>query len=293
MKHIIWAMLLLSLSQPGLAAVYTDVLDESRWQVEESIFACRLWHPAKTYGEAVFETRAGEASRFFLQSRQNRFKPGQAQILASSPVWMSVRDKVLLAEVRLAEGPEGVSADSSQTESMLLQLYYGRDVLVSQRGRPDALELGELVMPVVGFRPAYKIYRDCLTGLLPVNFDQVKRTAVYFGSDQYLDLPATELAKLDTVALYATADSSVKEVYIDGHTDNVDGMQYNLELAEKRADEVKRYLMARGVPEQAIISRWHGERYPVDSNKSADGRAKNRRVTVRLERADAIKTLAR
>ncbi len=290
MKRLIWAAILIS--GASLASTYTGVINDTGWQVEESVFACRLSHRAETYGAGVFETRAGESSRFHLVSDQNRFAAGQAQVLARSPAWMERPETQLLGQPNLGAGPKGINLDNLYAEAMLLQLYHGRDVLVSQRSEPSRIEAGELALPVIGFRPAYRIYRQCLANLLPVNFDQVKRTAVYFGSNLFDDLPVSEREKLDAVALYAVADSSVKEVYIDGHTDSVDSMQYNLELSERRAEEVKRYLLSKGVPEQSIISRWHGQRYPIADNTHADGRASNRRVTVRLERVD-LKTLQR
>ena len=71
---------------------------------------------------------------------------------------------------------------------------------------------------------------------------------------------------------------------VDGHTDSVGTRADNFILAENRAKEVTAYLVAQGLPEDKIVVRWHGERYPAVSNDSINGRAKNRRVTIRLER---------
>ena len=74
--------------------------------------------------------------------------------------------------------------------------------------------------------------------------------------------------------------------FIDGHTDSVGGRSDNLELAQRRAEEVTRYFVNQGLDKSKIQTRWHGERYPVESNATRKGRAKNRRVTIRLERGD-------
>jgi outer membrane protein OmpA-like peptidoglycan-associated protein len=47
---------------------------------------------------------------------------------------------------------------------------------------------------------------------------------------------------------------------------------------------VTNYLISQGVPEEMITTRYHGERYPVVPNTSAENRARNRRVAIRLER---------
>jgi len=49
---------------------------------------------------------------------------------------------------------------------------------------------------------------------------------------------------------------------------------------------VKNYLVANGFDEDAIIVRFHGERYPAKPNNSATNRAANRRVTIQMERVD-------
>ena len=48
-----------------------------------------------------------------------------------------------------------------------------------------------------------------------------------------------------------------------------------------------KYLVSGGVDRASIVLRWHGERYPVASNRTVAGRAKNRRVTVRVSKEPA------
>ena len=62
-------------------------------------------------------------------------------------------------------------------------------------------------------------------------------------------------------------------------------------MSKGRAELISQYLARRGIPESWITVRWHGERYPAVSNASKAGRAKNRRVTVRLERVKEIDVL--
>jgi outer membrane protein OmpA-like peptidoglycan-associated protein len=83
---------------------------------------------------------------------------------------------------------------------------------------------------------------------------------------------------------YVKADPSVTSFYIDGHTDSMGRRLANLELSKKRAEVVTQFLVANGVDEAMITTRYHGERYPVADNSNAKNRADNRRVTIRLER---------
>lgn len=67
-----------------------------------------------------------------------------------------------------------------------------------------------------------------------------------------------------------------------GHTDSVGSAQYNQRLAVRRADAVKAYVVSKGVEASRVYTEGKGETQPVADNGSAEGRAKNRRVTVEV-----------
>lgn len=73
---------------------------------------------------------------------------------------------------------------------------------------------------------------------------------------------------------------SASEIEIVGHTDSRGPDAYNLVLSVKRAESVKTFLAARGVGQQKMRIRGEGERHPETDNKTASGRAQNRRVIV-------------
>jgi outer membrane protein OmpA-like peptidoglycan-associated protein len=67
---------------------------------------------------------------------------------------------------------------------------------------------------------------------------------------------------------------------LEGHTDNVGGDAYNQALSEKRAEAVKERLVKRGIDPARISTAGFGETRPIADNKTAKGRAENRRVEV-------------
>ena len=73
-----------------------------------------------------------------------------------------------------------------------------------------------------------------------------------------------------------------KNVYLEiqGHTDSSGVALYNYKLGEARAEAVRRYLSKQGIALNRISTISYGKDEPVDSNKTRDGRAKNRRVVV-------------
>lgn len=69
-------------------------------------------------------------------------------------------------------------------------------------------------------------------------------------------------------------------VLVVGHTDSVGSDDYNMRLGLRRAEAVKAYLVSAGVSATAIKTSSQGERRPVADNKTAAGRAQNRRVEI-------------
>jgi outer membrane protein OmpA-like peptidoglycan-associated protein len=80
--------------------------------------------------------------------------------------------------------------------------------------------------------------------------------------------------------LQAVKDQPGVQILVAGHTDSVGSDAYNMGLSQRRADAVAAYLAQNGVPRQNIRTEAYGERQPVASNATAEGRAQNRRVEI-------------
>jgi len=68
-------------------------------------------------------------------------------------------------------------------------------------------------------------------------------------------------------------------VSIQGHTDNVGDPKKNLTLSTNRAQAVNNYLILEGIAPNRLEFKGFGETKPVETNKTEEGRAKNRRTT--------------
>jgi len=74
-----------------------------------------------------------------------------------------------------------------------------------------------------------------------------------------------------------------KKVALEGHTDSVGTPQYNQGLSERRAASVKDYLTKHGIAGNRVSTMGFGLTKPIADNKTAEGRAKNRRVEIKVQ----------
>jgi outer membrane protein OmpA-like peptidoglycan-associated protein len=113
------------------------------------------------------------------------------------------------------------------------------------------------------------------------NYHPVVETAVHFGFNRD---NLTKEAK-EAINQLATSVATTKGyiITVEGATDSIGSAEYNYDLSERRANAVIQYLAAeKDVPAYKIYLIGLGKDKPVDSNKTPDGRAKNRRVDIRL-----------
>jgi len=84
-------------------------------------------------------------------------------------------------------------------------------------------------------------------------------------------------------ALAKIQGTDLEMVIATGHTDSIGTDQYNQRLSERRAQAVKDYLVSKGIPASKITTIGKGESQPVATNKTAEGRQKNRRVDIEFK----------
>ena len=94
-------------------------------------------------------------------------------------------------------------------------------------------------------------------------------------------LMAKSNASLDNV-VKILKDDPTYQVDISGHTDNVGDAAKNHTLSHDRANAVKAYLVSKGIDQSRVTSEGYGADKPVADNKTAAGRAQNRRVELKL-----------
>jgi OOP family OmpA-OmpF porin len=113
------------------------------------------------------------------------------------------------------------------------------------------------------------------------------RQAVVIQADALFDFDKSVLRpdgkKSIDDALARIRGVDLEMVIATGHTDSIGTDAYNQKLSERRAAAVKEYLVSKGVPASKITTIGKGESQPVATNKTSEGRQKNRRVDIEFK----------
>ncbi|MEB0030199.1 OmpA family protein [Undibacterium sp. RTI2.1] len=109
---------------------------------------------------------------------------------------------------------------------------------------------------------------------------------VTFAADAFFDFDKAVLkseakTKLDDMASKLQG-INLEVVIAVGHTDSVGSDAYNQKLSVRRAEAVKAYLVSKGIEANRVYTEGKGKKQPVADNKTAEGRAQNRRVEIEV-----------
>lgn len=182
------------------------------------------------------------------------------------------RKNVAETDTRMQSVETGVETNERRITDL------GKDTdskIASVRGTAEkAVEIGNTAMGKA--EDAQKLARGKILWTTTLSDDRVR-----FSFDQN-KLPGDATAMLDDLANRVKSLDKTVYLEIEGHTDNIGSDEYNKMLGEKRAEAVRDYLLSSGLPLHAMNIVSLGETQPVADNTTSDGRAKNRRVVIRV-----------
>jgi len=125
-----------------------------------------------------------------------------------------------------------------------------------------------------------KIVNRDLT-LVPIEKDaSIVLNNLFFDFDK-ASLKPESFPELDRVIEFLKKNQAVR-VGLEGHTDSIGDPAYNMGLSKRRVTSVKQYLINNGLAAERTEIEWFGETKPVETNKTDEGRAKNRRVEMKI-----------
>jgi OOP family OmpA-OmpF porin len=148
---------------------------------------------------------------------------------------------------------------------------------------PEKLENGKCVAPPPPAAPAETAPAPA-PAVVPVPVPTSEK--VSYAADAFFDFDKAVLkpegkAQLDD-AVSKLQGLNLEVIIAVGHTDSVGTDAYNDKLSIRRAEAVKAYLVSKNIEANRVYTEGKGEKQPVADNKSAEGRAKNRRVEIEV-----------
>ena len=122
----------------------------------------------------------------------------------------------------------------------------------------------------------------CPGGLISVQDGQIQiLKPVFFATDQDVIL-AQSYPVLQEMAAVLKHATEIKKLAVEGHTDDRGGAAHNLDLSQRRANSVVRYLVLQGIDATRLEAHGYGQTRPIRENTTQPGRAANRRVEFRV-----------
>lgn len=289
MMSSLFATLLVSSSlAPVSAAVrqYSATQDNSHWDMQQTTrLQCQLTHNIPRFGKAVFTRYAGKEKLMEFELDMLRLPSGYsvAEVKSIPPMWKPGISEKTLTQMKLLKQFDGTISDDdawtllSELEKGFVPTFYYQDF----HSKFDQIAVG---ISSVNFPLAYDEFLQCSDNLLPYNFEDIALTVLNYqtNSDQ---LTKASQERLKQLAEYLKHDPNIDEVNIDAFTDSYGGRSLNYQLSKRRAEKVKAFLLAQGVDESRFTVTGYGEKRHIASNQTELGRAKNRRVVIRMARS--------
>lgn len=198
-----------------------------------------------------------EAERAELQRQNSSLKSDLANKSARESELLAERDRAQ-AELSMMRGSQASSAPAAPSEGGEESL---RDRLRNELG-------SDVKVGGTGDRPTITLASD-----------------VTFASGR-AELSASAKQTLAKAARVLANRGDLLQIRVEGHTDSDpirrSGWASNTALSEARAETVKRYLVAQGIPEELLATHGYGEDQPLVPNDTKENKARNRRVEIAI-----------
>jgi len=142
------------------------------------------------------------------------------------------------------------------------------------------------IVPVSAPAPAPVVVAPPVAAPAVVPVAPPAATKVTYAADAFFDFDKSVIKpvgkeKLDDL-ISKIKDINLEVIIAVGHTDSVGSDTYNQKLSVRRSEAVKAYLVSKGIEKNRVYTEGKGEKQPVADNKTAEGRAKNRRVEIEV-----------
>lgn len=258
------ALLLGSACAVGCAAQMPQELHDAR-----DAYRGAAAGPAAQYSQAQLHT-AGQS----LQLAEKTFEEEGASDRTRDRAYVAMRKAQLAdTQARISQSEAELQALEKQSETaQVAELAQTKGALqTAEQGRKDAeAKAAAAALELARVATVKQEDRGMVITL---------SGSVLFASGKAELLPAAQRRLTEVARALNDADREA-QIVVEGHTDSKGSAGFNLELSARRAEAVRSYLVSQGIAEDRIRSEGLGLSRPVADNRSAEGRANNRRVEI-------------
>lgn len=264
---------------------YQGEMDKTIWQTELQFDRCEIYTQIQQQGLKVsFIVTPGEALSLSVYSGiHSSMDLEQSFAEVINAPWK--HGKLPVQRQIMAESITGNEINFQQgVEDLFQQMLAGYWLQVNSM---SDLGVNYIVsIPTIFLHKETQSFNQCVSKLPVINYEKINRIAFNYKRNQYRP-NKKQTDNLSKISDYIKKDASIIKVLIDGHSDNTGNSGQNLRLSQLRADEIAQILINNAISPDLIEIRGHGGRYPAADNNSAEGREKNRRVSIRLVKVNS------
>lgn len=260
---------------------YRASLDSASWSSSGNRLECQLSHDIPGYGKAIFKQRATRPLVFQVASHLIPRKSGSAMLYVSPPEWKRYTNRKILGRIPLSAQKNALVLPQDWAYRMAFELSEGMQTVWTHPDLIDGQDLITVKILPLHFREAWQKFVQCGQNLINYTYGEVKFTEFYF-EKKNIGLSQAEKERLNELAEYVSLEPNIKQIKISSFSDSRGVRRLNLAVSRKRALAVRDYLIQKGVKSSKFVIVAQGEKKPKYNNRTAEGRAKNRRVEVSL-----------
>lgn len=263
---------------------YEAPLDSAEWSMQGSVIQCQLEQDIPHYGTAVFTSDASRRPNMNFELQMRRYSPQrilQASLNSQPPTWRHGTESQSLGTVTMFPSDTPISISDQLAWDLLTELEKGMFPTFQYDGLVSNRDEVSIALSAVNFQPVYDQFLHCVSNLLPYSFDDIAETELYFEFNRS-DFTRKTRQALARIGAWLEADKQLELVLLAGHTDNKGSLKYNLRLGKKRAEAVKKFFVEAGIPSRQVKVQSFADFQPQSSNATPEGRARNRRVMIKM-----------
>lgn len=266
-----------------LAEEFQAPVTDTNWQVVETPLECSLMQTIPSFGKAGFSRSNGQSLKLIFSTDNQPAENSHISFEMSAAPWQNTEEYTTLKRVPITSGQRQFHIEGSLAQQALVQMQDGRFPIIRYRSQAYSQDI-TVKLSTIKFSDSLPAFQQCLNNLYPDSFSEIRKLTVYFESEK-ANLDKASNKALTRVAEYVKIDDSVSQIIITSHTDSFGRKRLNVPLSEARAKTIRDFFVSQyEIPAEKIILRSFVDHDPAATNKTAKGRAYNRRAEIELIR---------